>query len=544
MGWVFTVAWFGYNTRMNQHHLRVAGALISCVLISSCALFRVPEETGALQRAGEVAHQSTSWEIGPSYAHDAICFISALSGAEYYTELFADEPDAAFAAQMRASLTRSERRRVDRLYRLIHDRFGAVPAAVLSSLYSVTGAQSLAEFRAIIDDPRAFRASHPEELEAYYKFALSGWRLPGFLVDRVLRDVAVYVDAIERLGFRGYWETQVRPDLEELADSLSAGLADYNAVPTVERLIGMSVQDDRVRVYLTRFARPHGISLGATGFVMEERTDVPNLVRVAIHEMMHGWVDWTDDPVLSAWIDGLSRDPVVRAAYRKRSGDFGYNTYAALAEEGLVKALEQLGAEALGIPEPPLERFFFHDNGLHVVGLGLAEALRAAGYPENAREGESIQARLARLIESDLPEGEVGRIWNAAFGADRPGRLPERLTVARVHAAGDPALDAIHPSYNEAMEPGMVVVFLNEWLTASDADAAIAELERAGRALDVQLVTPEGAEIPLSYAFAGNWGTDRNGVSYFYRNAFYFRTPAGTIAPGTEAIDGYRVELY
>lgn len=122
--------------------------------------------------------------------------------------------------------------------------------------------------------------------------------MPGFLVDRVLRDVAAYVDAIERLGFRSYWKTQVRPDVEE-------------------------------------------------------RTDLPNLVRVAIHEMMHGWVDWSDDPVLSAWVDGLERDPVVRAAFRARSGNYGYNTYAALAEEGLVKALEQLGAEAMGIPEPP-----------------------------------------------------------------------------------------------------------------------------------------------------------------------------------------------
>lgn len=110
---------------MDQHHRRLAGALIFCVLISSCALFRVPEETGTVQRAGDAYHEVTSWEVGPSYAHDAICFISVLSGAEYYTELFAGEPDAAFAAQMRASLTRSERRRVDRLYRLIHDRFGA-----------------------------------------------------------------------------------------------------------------------------------------------------------------------------------------------------------------------------------------------------------------------------------------------------------------------------------------------------------------------------------------------------------------------------------
>jgi hypothetical protein len=92
--------------------------------------------------------------------------------------------------------------------------------------------------------------------------------------------------------------------------------------------------------------------------------------------------------------------------------------------------------------------------------------------------------------------------------------------------------------------PGMLVVFLNEWLTASDATAAIVELERVGRGLDARLVTPEGAEVPLTYAFSGNWGTDRNGVSHFYRNAIYFRTPAGTLAPGPESLARYRVELY
>lgn len=138
----------------------------------------------------------------------------------------------------------------------------------------------------------------------------------------------------------------------------------------------------------------------------------------------------------------------------------------------------------------------------------------------------------------------MGRIWNAAFGVDRPGRLPQRLTVTRIHAAGDPALDAIHPSYNQAMEPGMVVVFLTEWLTATDANSAIAELERVGRALDARLLAPDGTVVPLSYAFAGDWGTNRNGVSYYYRNALYFRTPAGTPMPAPEVFAGYRVELY
>ncbi len=57
-------------------------------------------------------------------------------------------------------------------------------------------------------------------------------------------------------------------------------------------------------------------------------------------------------------------------------------------------------------------------------------------------------------------------------------------------------------------------------------------------------MTPEGAEVPLTYAFSGNWGADRNVVSHFYRNGIYFRTPAGTLAPGPESLARYRVELF
>lgn len=498
-------------------------------LAVALAGLRLPPGPGVLQRPGPSRHEATRWRIAPAYIYDALCFFNLMSGDPFYLDLFEGTRDADFARSARAGLTSRERAAVDRLSFVLQRGLGAIPCAVWSAMAAITGADDLAEFRAAIADPRRFRVDHAAALDVFYRRSTGGFRLPGFVVDRVLRDLSTYLGALDRLGFDAYWSDEVRPDLEALAFDLRAGVADFEVVPVVESLLGGGLPSDEVRVHLARFARPNGISLQATSLVMEERTDAPHLARVAAHEMLHGWVDWGADPVLVDLVAALRRDEVVARAYRGRDRHGGYATWVALAEEGLTQALDQLVAERLGMAEDPRERWFFHDGGLHVAGLGWHRLLRDADYPGSARPGQTLPDWLAAFVRGGgVPVGRFGAIWDEAFGSACMFEAPGE--VGAVHLAGDPALAALHPSYEQAMRPGMAIVFLRDWCRMADANEGVAALESAARRWDATVAAADGREVPLTFLFAGNWSVEREGATYLYRHSLYYRLP-GAVAP-------------
>lgn len=116
---------------------------------------------------------------------------------------------------------------------------------------------------------------------------------------------------------------------------------------------------------------------------------------------------------------------------------------------------------------------------------------------------------------------------------------PADPRIVAVYAAGDPALNAISPSYNEALEPGSLVAFLDSWIVAESAEAAIAALESYASSSSFEAVVGEGEPIPLTFLFSGNWGEPRYDLTFFYRNALFFRAgPADRelLPPGGEPI--------
>lgn len=487
------------------------------------AALRMPPGGSVLQRPLPARHAGTAWSVEPAYAFDALCFLQPLSGDPYYLGPFEGTVDAAFAREARGRLTRAERAAVDRLHGVLQRALGTVPCAVLSTLLAITGSTDLDEFRAVLADPRGFRRAYAEEFDAFYRRAVGGFRLPALLVDLLLRDVATYLDAVERVGFEAHWEASVRPDLEALAAELAHGVAGYDVVPVVETLIGGGLPSDRVVVHLARFARPNGISLQATALVMEERTDAAHLARVAAHEMLHGWVDWTGAAALTDWLGSLRTDPVVARAFERRNRHHGYNSYLALAEEGITKALDQLAAERLGVALDPRERWFLHDDGLHVLAHAWYEALR--GEPFDV-DGVPIHERaVERVASGAVAAGRIGELWETTFGA--PCTFPAAAMPGPVHLSGDPDLVAIHPSYAGSVPRGTLIVFLRDWCVADDPQAAVAGLEAAARTWGASVATADGRDLPLTLLHGGNWSTERDGVTYLYRHALTFRWPAG-----------------
>jgi hypothetical protein len=504
-------------------------AIVLMVLLAFGALgvrsLRVPEGTTVIQALGTNYHSSTQWSIEPSYAMDALCFFNYLSGDRYYLNLFGEEVRADIARFVQSESAK-EQKAISRLYRLLHHRLGIIPSSAFLGLYSISGATDLATFRPWLEHPERFRTERKAELDAFYRVRLNGWRVPDLVFDSVAANLSVYLDFLDHSGFRAYWETHAKADLAQLAQSLSAGITNYDVVPVAERIAGGSLPDNRIHIYLARFARPSGVTLGGAELVMEERTDAPSLARICAHELLHHRVDWSR---LRDVVSAVGKDPIAGRRFRERDRHAGYNSLVALAEEGLTRALDQVVAEELGVAKDPRERWFFEDDGLHVSAWTFYRLLHEEGGASTTVRREPLSARLEHWEQAGrLRPGGFAQVWESAYGLDRPGHLGESPHIVLAYGYGDPALDALDGSYRKVMRPGMFVVFVDDWLAAADAKASIAALDEAarreGRALELQ--PPTGPVLRVSYRLAGNWMQPRHGTSFFYKNAFYYEVLA------------------
>jgi hypothetical protein len=529
-------SWSARRLRSSSAAVAVVG--LAVVVALGYASLRVPAGASALQRPLAERQGTTTWSIAPAYAFDALCFVQVLSGDPYYLGLFEGTADAAFARMARERLRRGERAAVDRIHGLLQRALGVGSCPVLSSLLAITGAADLVAFRAAIADPRAFRHTFAEELDVFYRRATGGFRLPGLVVDLALRDVATYLDALDRLGFEATWRATVRPELAALADDLSRGVAGYDVVAVVESLIGGGLPSGTVHVHLARFARPNGISLQATSLVMEERTDAPQLARVAAHELLHGWVDWTGDASLADLVAALRDEPLVARAFAGRDRRHGYNTTVALVEEALTQALDQLAAERLGVAPDPGERWFFHDGGLHVMAVGWHEALGPAAFDDAPLP---LHERVAGLVAGGVvTPATFGRAWEAVYR--QPCTFAGPPTAGPAYLSGDADLLALHPSYGTSVRPGSLIVFLRDWCVDGDPQAAVARLEAAARGWRASATAADGRELPLTLLHGGNWGVERDGVTHLYRHALTYRLPAGVAPEGLASPLAVRIE--
>lgn len=504
----------------------LALALIVAAAFAIVPLLRVGADIGAPSELGDERYGVTAWEIRASYPHDALAFLNLITLDPYFSQFY---PEGG-GERWRTLMSRAERRAVDRLYFWIRGRFNATLSSLAAYFYDASGAEGLSEFRELLRDPAALMRACRRDLDLLSYQVLGGWRVPRFVFSMLCRDLGSYLDFLSRAGFEAAWRAEREPTLAELARRYEAEMSAYNVVGAVERALGGGLPGPKVTVLLGSYLRPNGISLGRNRFLMEDRVDAVELAAVAAHELIHGYADWSS-PGLRGIPPLLSRDRLAARRYKERDTGYNYNSWPVIAEEAWTKALDQLAQEELfpALAPDPVERFWFHDGGLHASALLFYRLLKGelgARAGGGAADGPAAERLAAAFAAGRIPEGAVEAAWAEALGADRLGRLPPEPRLRRVHDAGDPALDAMHPSYNEALPPGGFVVFLADWYGyEGSARDSLKVLDELGRAWDGRaLVDPAtGLERRGRYLFAGNVSTERDGKAWYYRNALYFR---------------------
>lgn len=488
------------------------------VLLFSGCLERVPPGTGVLQVLTEERHSRTTWSVEPSYPHDALAFLNLITLDPYFSRFYPENPGAPW----REKMSEREKRGVDSLKFWVRDRFGGTLSSIFTSFFQYTGAKDLKDFQEMLREPEVLQEKLRKELDSWSLAALGGWRVPGGLFRDICAHLRVYLEFLERSGFEEAWNRDRMPTLETAAAEYRRRLVGYNLVPAVEAVLGGGLSTETVTVLLGSFVRPNGIALGRNTFLMEDRTDVVNLVAVAAHELIHGHVDWSG-PELKKIPEMLARDPLAVRRFGERDSGLNYNTWPVMAEESWTKALDQLVQEELfpALAPDPRERFWNHDSGLHTAALLFYRMLKT----RNKEDGRSaVQWLVSEVASGRIEENAISELWHRELGLDRPGRLPDQPRVRRIYLAGDPELDRIHDSYNRVMKPGQAVVFLEDWFTFDGpAVQSLMVLDDLGRHwTGRELKDPvTGLKVSGHHLFSGNGTTTRDGKTFYFRNTLY-----------------------
>jgi hypothetical protein len=329
----------------------------------------------------------TRWVLRGSEGFDALGFMAPLSGDPFYVHYY-EKAVAEFAPRIKPetiTALRELKRQVTETDELLSPffylPFSAGPDASIDDLL-----HSLDHAERILKAP--FRASPywQDDGEGIWKrFIERGPVLRSILVD--MRDA----------GFpefrRGIFEPIAAQRLPRLREHLAA----TDVIAEVERFTGRRF-DPEIEVALLVFSKPHGVKVIGQKFLTG--IDYPDKIAIqtAVHELLHPPVDMHGRAAKAA-LAVLNNDPLLKRVLAERNTAYGYGSVEALLNEDLVKSVDQVISERLGVGDDPAERFAEQDEGMHILAAGFYGLLRQTGY---ARTGGNLERWLLRAASDGL----------------------------------------------------------------------------------------------------------------------------------------------
>jgi hypothetical protein len=118
------------------------------------------------QRAG--FHDTTDWDLRPSFLFDTLCALNFLSGDKYYLEFYQNDYD-----RLSPQLRPQERAAFVNLKRRIKDENGGIISAQLALYFSTTDAESLDDMIRVVKDSSTMQRN----LKASPYYSDAGWKV-------------------------------------------------------------------------------------------------------------------------------------------------------------------------------------------------------------------------------------------------------------------------------------------------------------------------------------------------------------------------------
>lgn len=345
----------------------------------------------------EALHDSTVWQVQPSFKYDVLSLLNTLTGDPYYLQYYHDE-----YAHFEGLLTRAAREALADLQRKIKDEGGSIISAFLTLYFSATEDETLDEMLATLENSRTMR----DNLQATPYYNDSGWELY-LSVRPELKTIFEFLKAID---LPEYWRERVHPRVTERIREIEPQLPKYDVVREVERLLGRRLPSDTITVYMLSYSQPHGIRITGTRFLTDLAWPFSIVLRNAVHEMMHPPYDYREDPQLRTALTQLRADEFLMDKVEHHNPAYGYNSFEGFVEEDVVQALDQIIGERLGIARDAQQRWRESDDGMHVLAVALYSLMKEERFAET---DERLRDFLIRIIETGkLAPGRIELIYD------------------------------------------------------------------------------------------------------------------------------------
>lgn len=340
-------------------------------------------------------HETTHWQLQPSFRYDVLCLLNVLTNDPFYTHYYPGVYE-----QFSSRLPPAVGEALQHLKHEVKDTRGGIISADLCLLFSATDSETLPQMIADVEHPQALQ--HNFKTTPYY--SEDEWQK----FESVRADLLVIFGWLQTIDYEAEWQANLRPLAEQRIAELESELEGYNIVPAVEQRLGFTLPSNQITVYPLYYAKPHGIKITGARFLTAIDYPLRIFVFTAIHEMMHPPYFPQSDPDLKKMLDGLRDDPFLKAAFDNHDPSFGYNRFEDMVEEGVVRALDQIIGEGFGVSNPdPHTRWNQDDDGMHVFAAVLYSLLK------KAPKVVPIRDFLLQLAEKgDLRSGNIQRLYD------------------------------------------------------------------------------------------------------------------------------------
>jgi hypothetical protein len=347
----------------------------------------------------------TEWSFRTSEGLDAIAFLGALSGKDFYARYYAKELE-----EFKPRLEPAAIAALNSLFQAA-DGDGYLLWPRLTLILSGGRTGSVSDLLASVDE--AGRVLKPG-LEASVYWDLQLWNQFEAMIPRL----RIVLQGLAAAGFAQFRRGLISPAVAR-ADELLKKFEPLDVISEQERLIGR-ILDRKIEVNLLWFCRPHGVRIQAQRFIAHVLASDATIALTAAHEVLHPPFDMRA-AVARRCIAQLELDPLLRRILAEKDKDSGYNDIEGLFEEDTVQALDQIVQERLGLGQVPSKRWNDNDEGIHVMAAAFYGMLKADRFDQTGGSIEiwfdQAQAR-GRLAPRSLHEAaaavlgtSVGSLW-------------------------------------------------------------------------------------------------------------------------------------
>ena len=315
----------------------------------------------------------TNWSFRASEGLDAIAFLGALSGKEFYARYYVREIQE-FKPKMAPAALEALASVID-----VADRDGYLLWPCLTLILSGGRTDTVNDLLSSVDD--AGRVLRPK-LQASVYWTEELWAQFEPMIPR-LRTVLLGLQAAEFVAYRQGLIAPVVARANELLQKFAA----VDVICEQERLVGRPL-DPRIEMNLLWFCRPHGVKIQGQRFIAHVLASDATILLTAAHEALHPPFDMRG-AVARRCIAQLESDALLQRILAEKSKDSGYNSIEGIFEEDTVQALDQIVQERLGYGQAPSKRWAESDEGMHVLAAGLYGMLKADRFDQT---GGTIEA--------------------------------------------------------------------------------------------------------------------------------------------------------